>query len=50
MKLILMIKKKLNYEYLDGTNVTIRQAENVREIKVEVEINSDLKGIIDQDF
>ena len=42
--------KNMNNEYLDGTNVTIRQAENVREIKVEVEINSDLKGIIDQDF
>ena len=33
-----------------GTNYSMKETENLKEIKVTVEVNSDLESIIEQDF
>lgn len=41
---------KFEDEINEGANYTVKEIENTREITVEVEINSDLKSVIQQDF
>ena len=46
-----MNKRKLNkIDMQRGTNYSIREKENEREIKVRVEIGGKLEDLIDQDF
>lgn len=43
-------EKDANEEILKGVNYVMKESENLREIKVTVEIGSDLKSEIEQDF
>ncbi len=51
-KLHLKKKKQLEIDYLiqKGTNYSIREEENERELKVRVEIGGNLEDLIPQDF
>lgn len=33
-----------------GSNYSMKETENIREIKIAIEINQDLKSVIEQDF
>ena len=44
------VKYNVQKDAKKGTNYLLKETERLREIKVEVQINKDLKSEIDQDF